>query len=94
MILEKDLVFIEFYVTVVSLLLQINDEFCDIAVPWKNQMEAWHSKQKSFLFTLEKKILITTEIICFYNVIFSNTDLQFCIFPYCWKGRQGNTLGY
>lgn len=44
MILEKDLVFIEFYVTVVSLLLQINDEFCDIAVLWKNQMEAGHSK--------------------------------------------------
>lgn len=44
MIFEKDFVFIEFYVTVFSLLLQINDELCDIAVPWKNQMEAWHCK--------------------------------------------------
>ena len=44
MIFEKDLVFIEFYVTVVSLLVWINDEFCDIALPWTSHMEAWHSK--------------------------------------------------
>lgn len=40
MTFEKDLVFIEYYVTVVLLLVRINDEFCDIALPWTNHMEA------------------------------------------------------
>lgn len=40
MTFDKDLVFIEFYVTVFFLLVRINDEFCDIALPWTNHMEA------------------------------------------------------
>lgn len=32
-IFEKLLVFVEFYVTVVLLLLQVNDELCDITIP-------------------------------------------------------------
>lgn len=40
MTFEKDLVFIEFYVTVILLLVQINDEFCGIALPWTNHIKA------------------------------------------------------